>query len=693
MDRLFREDLQTLTQGVEFVPKPDGMVPVVTVSDKALPVSIAPLCLDAGDPTGVSLAIIAIAHYEQGRVMCAGHIDFFSACAQDPEGSVFLENSVRWAASGVRGMIRVCLLNLPEAVSQAMQKVMVNFGFHVSLRQNCDDINRFNVVFCTSDCQFGVELREGLKRGISVICGAADTDSPTRFDFNSLLVETGIGFPQCFLVVGPLNATMTSVSPSYTAMSKVTLKNQAELFEDMVRLPPEEIDVGKLDNVISTLRYHVSVMFQEKNEILEKLANAALNALEQSDCYRNGTFCYTLLQKVYATLLVDVMMKLPASYFQGKDHSLVFPGDLAPQERITTTIALQYKNDGWFGTGFYCPPGEVSHVAITGDVTGSMAIQIGSHTEVLCNKETEWLRWPGVTSVYRVGGEEVEIGSMFGGIIYLSNDDPVEGTVQMTFNNMCRYPMWKNGSWNDTEEFVAPFFEIETRFVIFTMPYDSLINIPNIDEFAAGIDQMIGEVLEFTCATPEKPFRVVFDVELPCDGPICGYPIIMNYEMIEEIVFHQQPSPSLMILLIYIGILSLPPDFVCEDIESSLAMTAACAAFLRRWPTESPIDHITIPLPSTFSDIWAVYSQEEDKQLLTKALGRVLPKAQGMPPNHHSMWGAVVNELTKLSNGRDYQHLMPKKTEVLPAEALIMSMSSSNLQSYQLSDEEIHRLK
>ena len=693
MERLFRDDMQLLTQGVSFVPKPEGMIPVVTVSDKALPIAIAPLCLEAGDPTGVSLGIIAVAHYERGRVMCVGDINFFSACCTDPEGVVFLENSVRWAAAGVRGMIRVCLLGLSAEMSQVLQKVLATFGFHVSLRTNCMDVQRFNVVICASDCEFGVELRDAMKHGLSVLCGAADPESGNRYQMNSLLVETGIGFPQCFLVVGPLNAVMTGLSTSYSSMSRITLKSQAEVFEEMVKLPDEEIDLGQLDNVISTLRYHIGVMFQEHNEILERLADATLGALEASNCYNNGVFCSTLLQAVYATLFMDIMMKLPAAWFQGKDHSMIFPGDLAPQERITTTIVLPYKNDGWFTTGFYCPPGEVSNVAITGDVTGTMAIQIGSHTEVLGNKESEWTRWPAVTNVYRVGNEEVEIGSMFGGIVYLLNDDKCEGSVQMTFHDMCRYPVWQNGSWNDTEEFVAPFFEIATQNVIFTMPYESMITIPNIDEFVARIDEMIGAVLEFTSDVPDKPFRVVFDVELPADGPVCGYPIVMNYDMIEGIISPDQPSPALMILLIYIGILSLPAEYFDEDIESSLAITAAAAVFLRYWPNESPLDFVTIPLPSMFSDIWAVYGDEHDKTLLTKAMHRVRVKGQTMSEHEH-MWTVFVQELKKLADGKDFQHLLPKKAEkVLPAEALIMSMSSSNLQSYQLSDEEIHRLK
>ena len=73
----FRDDLQKLSQGVSYVPKTDGMVPVVAVGDRALPIAIAPLCLDAGDPTGVFLGIAAVAHYERGRILCVGQINFF----------------------------------------------------------------------------------------------------------------------------------------------------------------------------------------------------------------------------------------------------------------------------------------------------------------------------------------------------------------------------------------------------------------------------------------------------------------------------------------------------------------------------------------------------------------------------------------------------------------------------------------
>ena len=689
----FRDDLQKLSQGVSYVPKTDGMVPVVAVGDKALPIAIAPLCLEAGDPTGVFLGIAAVAHYERGRILCVGQINFFVQCtSENSEAAVFLENSVRWAVPNVMGTIRVCLLGLSSAVAPQIQKNLSGFGFHVSVREDCRDLERFNVILCASDCKFGVEIREALKRGAALICGAADTEGPGRFALNSLLVETGLGFPQCFLVVGPLNSTMVKLTLSYTQMSKITLRKQAALFEEMVHgKDSEEINVGELDNVISTLRYHIGVMFQEKNEILERLADVALEALVSSDCYMNGVFCSTLLQSVYVALLTDLMMKLPASYYAGKDHSQLFPGPIGIPELITETISIPYTNDGWFTTGMYLPAGHVTKIAVTGDVTDTMAIQIGSHTEVLNTGQSGFLRWPSVMNMYRVGPEEVEIGSMFGGVIYLVNDAKGEGTVDITFNDVCKYPVWINGSWNGSEECSAPIIEIATSYVIFTMPRDYLEKIPDAGEFAASIDSFVENVVHFTSYVPEpKPFRVVFDVELPSEGPICGYPIVLSYEMLDNIINNQTPTSGLFILLMYIGILSLPPDFFQDDIEASLATTAAGVTFLKHWPDISPLDYLTIPLPAMFSEIWAIYLNEKDKSLITRVLRRTRMK----PPGKQDMWQVFVTELMKCSDGKDYQHLLPRRSDKSPPpETVVMCMSSSSLQSYQLDDENIFHLK
>ena len=688
----FRDDLQKLSQGVSYVPKTDAMVPVVAVGERALPIAIAPLCLEAGDPTGVSLGIAAVAHYERGRVLCVGQINFIVECtSENAEAAVFLENAVRWAAPNVMGTIRVCLLGLSASIAPQIQKNLGGFGFHVSLRDEPTDLERFNVILCSSDCKFGVELREALKRGAGLICGAAEAETPNRFAMNSLLVEAGLGFPQCFLVVGPLNASTVKLTLSYTAMSKITLKSQAARFEEMVKGKDiNQIDVGELDNVISALRYHIGVMFQEKNEILEHLADIALEALENSNCYENGVFCSTLVQSVFVALITDLMMKLPASYFAGKDHSQLFPGPIGIPELVTETISVNYTNDGWFTTGMYLPAGHVAKVAVTGDVTETMAIQVGSHTEVLSTGQSGLLRWPSVVNIYRIGPEEFEIGSMFGGIVYLVNDAKGEGCVNITFTDVCKYPLWSEGGWNGTETLEAPVMEIVTSYVVFTMPREYMEKIPDVSEFVMNIDSFIENVVHFTSYVPDKPFRVVFDVELPVEGPICGYPIVLSYETIDNIINNQNPTPGLFIMLMYIGILSLPADFFEDDIEASLATTATGVTFLKHWPDLSPLDYVTIPLPAMFSEIWAIYLNERDKGLIT----RVLRRTRMRPPGKFDMWQVFVTELNKCSEGKDYGHLMPKRSDKSPpSESVVMCMSSTSLQSYQLDDQDIFHLK
>jgi hypothetical protein len=232
------------------------------------------------------------------------------------------------------------------------------------------------------------------------------------------------------------------------------------------------------------------------------------------------------------------------------------------------------------------------------------------------------------------------ISSMFGGIIYIVTRAPVPG-FQVTFDGVARCPLFQRDEWNVSSFLCAPFCEITTQFADFTVPSAYISEIPSVAKFVERMDFLLGSVIQFTADFQNRRHRVVFDVELPTNVPICGYPILLGYDSIRPILIDDTPSADLFCLLMFVGVLALPEQFFDEVDETCLAALAANIAMSKRWETQAIIEEVD-ELPPKFKTLLVEYAELRDGQAMTRALVKVRERGR---LEGQDMWDVFVNEL------------------------------------------------
>jgi hypothetical protein len=155
------------------------------------------------------------------------------------------------------------------------------------------------------------------------------------------------------------------------------------------------------------------------------------------------------------------------------------------------------------------------------------------------------------------------------------------------------------------------------------------------------MDFLLESVIEFTADSPDRRHRIVFDVELPANVPICGYPIVLGYDSIRPILIVDGPSADLFCLLMFVGVLALPQQFFNEVDETCLAALAANVAMSRRWPTQSIIGEVD-ELPPKFRNLLIEYGELRDEDAMMKALANIRERGR---LEGYDMWDVFVNEL------------------------------------------------
>jgi hypothetical protein len=182
---------------------------------------------------------------------------------------------------------------------------------------------------------------------------------------------------------------------------------------------------------------------------------------------------------------------------------------------------------------------------------------------------------------------EIEIASPFGGIVYITAQDVIDPVaVDVTLRNVARHPLYALGdrdSWEDTKDCPAPWAEIETHMVIFTVPTRYFQDLDNFEIVIGQIDRLIVSDLRFLSDMAVAPYRVVFDVDIaqrePEEGPIyvqvgCGSVLFTSMD----------PSSDLFTLLNLIGRRSLPNPGLPNHVRDGLAILAAISAIREKWP-------------------------------------------------------------------------------------------------------------
>lgn len=685
-----RNDFINIMQGIQQLPKPEKTQPVVCFSKLSMPILIAPLALENGDSTGVTLPVIGIARTEKGRAVAFGNTKMLLECTREnTDASAFLENIIKWASGVIRGYISLLIVGFEDKEAEILSKNSTGFGFRIVVQKNLENITHHQVVIVPSDFDDEKgELLNFVLNGGGLICTLQPpkpVPDPFRYRMNETLTACGLGFPSTNLLAGPVNAPHLKINFHLSALSKLTFSGIAQTFIEVLNNPV--IDLSELDSVVEAVRHNVSSMPQESNPELVQLAHAAVTYLRAHNFSTPDGYCPELTHCVIAVLLCEIQAKLSAQDFAGHDFSEKFPERASeePTDQDVATIHLTLQNEGWYSTGYWLTAGIVSRITVNELPDVPLVVQVGMHAEAIFSKEAPWKRWPMITTMFEL--EEVtEIANPFGGMIYIILDHTVNTpiTLDITIDHIFPYPMYSLEDpkvWENTKDRGAPWAEVETYYMTLVAPAKTVRACPNLMANCKMIDGLIESVLEFLGDHNEHKFRCIFDIEL-IDMPVCGYPIIMHIDAAESFFSDTNPSESLFVLTTYVGMLSLPEGAFDAGKESSLACAAACAAFLKMWPRVSPLDYSRDMLPPQFNELWNIYKKDNGRTI-TAAMVSI---RQMDFKDTDDVWATFISEI-QMQTGLSLDHLIANQNESKVQSqmaAVVSSTSSASLQSFQL---------
>jgi hypothetical protein len=288
---------------------------------------------------------------------------------------------------------------------------------------------------------------------------------------------------------------------------------------------------------------------------------------------------------------------------------------------------------------------------------------------------------------YLFESDTVEFSSPYGGIVYFVS--PPGGEIELEFSDVSKYPVLHRGSWNGTDQFSAPFAELCSDFVILTVPTPLLPNLPTICSTCTFLDDLIDFVVHFTGEVHEYRYRVIFDIELANESAVCGNPIVFSYDQFAPLFDSREPSGDLFCLLMFVAVLSLPPDAFSDEDEACIAAIAAGAAFRTKWATISPFTYSPDDLPERAAKLWTVYCTQPGEKAIPKALeqARNAKLAEG-----EAMWDKFVYYLGK-TPGLSVKTLVSTPVSKSQKEERVLPGSSPNLKQFSVDRVAVARFK
>ncbi|OHS99155.1 hypothetical protein TRFO_34473 [Tritrichomonas foetus] len=685
------QNFNSILTGISAIPKPENSKPLVCLNDHTVPLVIGRLYLSNGDSANISLPIAAIGIYKLGRTACVGNIAILSQCtSSNTEASAFLENISRYCC-GMRANYRVLILGVHPKIAQKIKTNLRVFEFSAEVAEEKDDFSKYGVVIISSQTTITPNLMSFLEEGGGLIIGYEEIQEgmPKNTETQKYLIELGYGFPECSLAIGKPNSSRVKSNNPFKKLIKVTLP---KLSESLIKLLQdlEEINVTKYDSLVTTLRFHILPLNRGISELLQNLFEKCWEFLDKTNATNELSVCPQLYHGITFVIISEIISKIPARVCENMDRCLPFPGKVGENiELADFKITAEFHCESWVSTGLYLPPGIVATVTLD-KIAPNVSIQIGSHTECILSKIGPWNRWAIVTSKFEFDDETIEITSPYGGIVYVvyeESDTEVDIELLVTFRNITRHTSFLTSSPDSFQIFDVPWGEIETQFVIFTVPVDVFTNYPELDNFCNFIDNILSKVLLFTSDQSIRLFRVVFDVKSIDDEPSIGYPIIISIDLIKGIFgSNSKPTAELFSLLTYIATVSMPEGIFEQSSIESFAALAAISAFQDTWEGIDPLQFAVNTPPELFNAMYELY-QKHNKSAFIQAFSKVREAMEFLPGGAvPDLWSLFVEKLALETQDKSSSLLKTLAGISSQNGKMVMTYSSSSLSEYQLSE-------
>lgn len=659
-----------------------GMVPSVCLNDKTFPLITANISDVEDNSNDIELPVLSAAFAGKGRVICFPHIGIFNELDSLVSISSMFNRALNWLCGKNPTMSPALLLDFPSELVAPSTKLLQFYGLFVKSGRKKLTFSDFQIILVPST--YEDENYEELESfvleggGLAVFFSPADAENPLSYPINALLSKFGLSYTFCSISE---KEEPFDISTDYNYVKKHHFNYFiSEMKELLSENDDDKIPQDKLNLIVTKLRYHIAVCSKTQADNLVKLATICWEYLNKTKSVNNDQCCFEMKQCIFIVMICEMLPRFPAEVYVPIPESELFPGVCEEQnfEENQTTLTLTIFEESWVSTGFYLPAGSLGTVGVENNKSISdVHFQIGAHHESLTNKPFPWKRWPIIILPFDMEEGQNKLGSPFGGPIYIAASEDLEGTAtfDLTFQHFIKYPRWVYNDpkvWEETKDKKVPIGEIECENVIFTLPakYMKLIDFEFLNK---AMKVIVSNISSFMSKEVEKPFRVVFDIELPEDEPVCGYPIVYNITDIEEMIVNiQKPSAKLFDLSNLMAILSIREGCFDSTIEEAFASIASSNAFSKIYHDFNPFHLENVELPPLFEDLWEI-NKDFDASIIPKTLKKFQDPSYELLGVPEDTWIEFVREMCRIGQ-RDFTQVLERSRPV----PLNVSMSCHN---------------
>jgi hypothetical protein len=497
---------------------------------------------------------------------------------------------------------------------------------------------------------------------------------------NSLLVNMGLCFTYALLNRDVDSIETIAIPVDSTAVSPLNLPSLVSSLRSL--LGRASFDVSELETLVRSIRYYTLVCDERHADLLAEMYQFSWEYLERTNYSTDHGLFPEVAQGHVAILMADVASVLPADQVESVPDHAQFPGQTGAVGLGEFRLSLVPEPGAWVSTGLWLPAGVTAEIE-SQEEAPDLNIQIGAQTEDLFEKDGPYQRWPVTSVVKALSFPKIKIGSMFGGMIYVTSQAFVErtGPVELTFRNVCKYPRVVDSdpkSWEETKGLPVPWGEIVIGPLTFTLPTSAIGEIGNLAAVYKFYGEVVNGLRKFSSARAGIRFRVVFDVDMVESAPACGYPLVFKVEDIPRLLgVLSMPTPQLFVIVMFLGILTIRENCFDVTTQMAIASVAASAVFAQLFSGFDPKTFGGIALPPLFFVLWELHTNY-DPALLPKTLATFQDPDYPIPEIPDDMWIAFVKELC-LKGKRNFTRMLDRIHPI----PLNISNSLQGLQYYE----------
>lgn len=504
-----QQDLAQLTAGVTKVAKP-GLPGVVSAIS---PSSVSFVIAQDGP---IIIPVASAGRLGKGRVAAFGHGGFLTAeSAKEGDTGKLLANVIQWC-SGRAGKLRV------GCIERSDQDWVRSLGFEpipVSRGSLEADLRRADVAILPASFDSPV-IENYVKNGGGLITAHTPwgwmqlnpgKDLATQMPMQGILHQAGLSFSDGY-------AERVWPAKDQNESSRV---NAAQALGNL------STDGQQASSTIMAALRSTT----DRDDFNRQVRNAVAGATIKTPTEKSPLTSKDALSRLALTVK-HLDRQAGKSSVRVEPSAADFPGlvpDGAP--RVEASVLIPVNKTQWVSTGLYAAPGE--EITVESPVAlSSASVQIGSHSDGLWHLD-RWQRHPEITVRKVLVPGVTRISSPFGGLVYIAIDRRNSLPEQkLRFGNVVRSARYVHGKttlaqWNDQLKNQAPWVEIGSEKVIFTVPLvdaqkvaDPIALMNLWDKSLDLYSELDGRPL------PDRAERIVCDRQISAGYMHSGYPIM-----------------------------------------------------------------------------------------------------------------------------------------------------------------------